>query len=431
MKLNADLIMREVREGLFQRRDGLSGVMSANSLFSEEFRHWSTKSIELKSSYSLGELLAFADRNFVENAYQAILRRPADPAGLQACLSRLRSGHATKVGILGNLRWSPEGMARAVHIDGLLVPFTLSKWRQRRFVGPIIGWLHAVVRLGSSQRRIDAVDTARAQQTEELGEILTTIASQFHERIAVLESTLEEDKRRQDRVQAFEKSLDPLYVAFEESFRGPLDLIRERAMPYLEIIKTAQGGTPEAPVLDLGCGRGDWLDLLKEHGLTAIGIDSNSAFLAKCRERGLDVLEGDVLELIRKLPDASIGAVTGMHIAEHLPFTVLIDLLDECQRVLVPGGVLALETPNPENLQVASLYFYNDPTHRNPLPPQTLSWLVEARGFANVEIKRWTIARELHAPELLPDDVPGADSINIMIQQMRAAPDYAVIGRRA
>lgn len=431
MKLNAEIIVRDMQENLHQRKSGAVRGAPAASAHFDDSGHRVEKSIVLKPAYQLGELLAFSDRAFIENAYMAILRRPADEHGLRTRLELLRNGTTSKIDVLGDLRWSPEGQARAVHVDGLLIPFTVSKWRHRRVVGPVIGWLHAVLRLGSIQRRIDSVDAHRARQTDEVDAVLSAATSQLHERVARLESTLESSGRIQQRQQVFERSLDSLYVEFEESFRGSLELIRERAMPYIDIIRQGGGGSAEAPVLDMGCGRGDWLDLLKEQGMAGIGIDSNSVFLSKCRARGLKVIEGDVLEEIRKLPDASFGAVTGMHIAEHLPFTVLVELIDECARILIPGGVLALETPNPENLLMAAQYFYNDPTHRNPLPPQTLSWLVEARGFGDVEIKRWTIARELHAPELLADDVPGAASINQLIQQQRNAPDYAVIGRRA
>lgn len=423
--------MREVRRGLFQRKDPAASALGPAAALADGLPGWSARVVDFKPQYSLIELLEFSDKAFVDSAYRAILRRVPDESGMQTCLNQLRSGRASKVEVLGHLRWSPEGLANGVHVDGLLIPYTVAKWRHRRIIGPLIGWAHSLFRLGSMQRRIDTVDATHSRSNEELGEIVNAVTAQLNARVAFLENALDQDVRSRERAQAFERSLDPLYVAFEESFRGSLELIRARAEPYLEIIAGDRPDARKAPVLDLGCGRGDWLELLKEHGFDAIGIDSNSAFLNVCRQRGLKVMEGDVLELIRRLPDASISAVTGMHIAEHLPFTVLIELLDECLRVLVPGGVLALETPNPENLQVAALYFYNDPTHRNPLPPQTLSWLVEARGFSEVEIKRWTIARDLPAPAPLPADVPGADSINMLIEQQRAAPDYAVIGRRA
>ena len=226
------------------------------------------------------------------------------------------------------------------------------------------------------------------------------------------------------------RALDPLYVAFEDQFRGSRDLVRARAEPYVELVRDAGFGTADTPVLDLGCGRGEWLELLRERGLVGRGVDSNRVFLDLCRGRGLDVIEGDVIEVMRSLPGGSFGVITGMHIAEHLPFDVLVQLLDEARRLLKPNGLLALETPNPENLEVASHFFYMDPTHRNPLPPEAFRWMVEARGFDQARIERWTVARDMGAPPLLDSDVPGADSVNVLLSKLAMAPDYSIIARR-
>lgn len=134
------------------------------------------------------------------------------------------------------------------------------------------------------------------------------------------------------------------------------------------------------------------------------------------------------MEGLRAMQTGSAGAITGMHIAEHLPFEVLVAMVDECRRVLRPGGLLALETPNPENLAVASHYFYLDPTHRNPLPPEALRWIVAARQFTDVRIERLMESRDLQAPALLAEDQPGAESINAVLQLFHNAPDYAVVG---
>lgn len=233
-------------------------------------------------------------------------------------------------------------------------------------------------------------------------------------------------------VQAAEslRALDPFYAAFEDRFRGDRSLIRIRVEPYLTLMREAGAGTPEAPILDIGCGRGEWLELLHDSGLIGRGIDINRVFIDMCRSRGLEVIEGDAIESLREMPDGSVGAITAMHVVEHLPFETAIALLDEARRVLRPGGLIILETPNPENLSVGHHWFYMDPTHRNPLPPESLRWIVEARGFDDVRIERLFVARELNVPSPLPEDVPGAAAVNALLTSMSAAQDYAIVARR-
>ena len=115
-------------------------------------------------------------------------------------------------------------------------------------------------------------------------------------------------------------------------------------------------------MLDAGCGRGEWLELLKEQGITTgRGIDNNRVMVKQCEGYGLDVIEGDVIESLRDFPSASLGAVTAFHLIEHLPLNVLVKFLDETARVLKSGGIAIFETPNPENILVGAFTFYLDP----------------------------------------------------------------------
>lgn len=181
--------------------------------------------------------------------------------------------------------------------------------------------------------------------------------------------------------------LDAFYVSFEDRFRGPRKEIKKRVEFYLPVIRKARAGRPEAPVLDVGCGRGEWLELLKEHKLEASGVDINSAMLAQCRERKLEVAHADAIAHLRTLPEKSLGAVTGFHIIEHLELDVLMDLLAETIRVLVPGGVAIFESPNCKNLVVGATNFNVDPTHRNPVFPETAQFMLSIHGFEKVELK--------------------------------------------
>jgi O-antigen chain-terminating methyltransferase len=164
--------------------------------------------------------------------------------------------------------------------------------------------------------------------------------------------------------------------------------------------------------------------LLKEQGWDATGVDSNGAMLDKCRQLKLNVERGDALEFLQGIPDAALGAITAFHIVEHIPFDRIMLLIDEALRALRPGGVLILETPNPDNLLVGASSFYLDPTHIRPIPSGTLRFAVEAQGFCNVEV--WNL-QPLPDSARLPEDGSTATRLNELLCGPR---DYAVIGRR-
>lgn len=154
------------------------------------------------------------------------------------------------------------------------------------------------------------------------------------------------------------------YIRFENRFRVPRDVIKRRLGVYWLIIQELKGLYPDSRVLDLGCGRGEWLEFLKDKGWPALGVDLNSAMVDCCRSLGLEAELDDLLLYVLRLPDESQAVISGFHIAEHLAFDDLNRLVHEAFCVLKPGGILILETPNPENIIVGSCSFYNDPTHR-------------------------------------------------------------------
>jgi SAM-dependent methyltransferase len=190
------------------------------------------------------------------------------------------------------------------------------------------------------------------------------------------------------RVAEEKRVLNTVYAAFEDQFRGTREDIKQRVRVYLPLIWKARLGAETTPIVDLGSGRGEWLELLGAEGFVARGVDVNSVFVTEGRRRGLDVVETDAVSYLRTLPDGSVGVVTAIHLLEHLSFEVVIALLSEIVRVLTGGGLAIFETPNPENLQVGAYYFYLDPTHRNPIPRATLAFLVGARGLQVVEMLR-------------------------------------------
>jgi O-antigen chain-terminating methyltransferase len=214
-----------------------------------------------------------------------------------------------------------------------------------------------------------------------------------------------------------------LYLTFEDVYRGAREEIRSRQSVYLPLLQEHKIGSPTMPVLDIGCGRGEWLELLRENGLNARGVDTNEAMVEYCRRLDLKVTQADAIEHLRGLEGRSLGAVTVFHVLEHLTFDNVIELLDEALRVLKPGGLVILETPNPANLLVGAHTFYLDPTHQRPLPSGLLRFLVEARGFCDVSVK------ELNPPDpsvRLPED--GSIIARRLNDYLYGPQDYAVIG---
>jgi O-antigen chain-terminating methyltransferase len=220
-----------------------------------------------------------------------------------------------------------------------------------------------------------------------------------------------------DQMTLLEASMDDaMYVSFENQFRGEREVIKGYQKIYLSYIQEALTGSRESLVIDAGCGRGEWLELLKENGYAAKGLDSNKLMVQNCQNLGLDAIESDVVEYLKKQPQDSIGIITAFHLIEHLTFKTIISLLDESLRVLGSGGMIILETPNPENLIVGACEFYNDPTHKNPIPPDTLKYFVESRGFNRIKVVK------LHR-----DDVQHIDN-ELLNNLLFGEKDYAVIG---
>ena len=228
---------------------------------------------------------------------------------------------------------------------------------------------------------------------------------------------------------------DALYVAFENQFRGSRELIKERVRVYLDDVRGAGAVTADSPILDLGCGRGEWLELVNENGLAGEGVDSNAIMVSACQERGLRVTEGDALEYLRALPAESRGAITAFHLIEHLEFQVLVQLLRESFRVLRPGGLAIFETPNPDNVLVGSNGFYYDPTHLHPLPKEYTRFMLQSVGFSDVVARplnpdnRGTGLSQLFQ-DSLPENAVSPELRNFLNRLFFGERDYAVIGKR-
>ena len=215
--------------------------------------------------------------------------------------------------------------------------------------------------------------------------------------------------------------LDEFYAAFEDRFRGSYEDILNGLKVYLPLIEEARIGTLESPILDIGCGRGEWLDLLGQYGYIAKGLDTNRTTFEQCRAKNFEVVESDLIMYLQSLSSESIGALTGFHIIEHLSFAVLIKLFDEAVRVLKPNGLVIFESVSPQNILVRNSTFYSNPTHRSPLPSPMIKFMAESRGLGQVRVI------DLHPyPESCR--VGGSDVGERFSDYFYGPQDYAVIG---
>jgi ubiquinone/menaquinone biosynthesis C-methylase UbiE len=213
--------------------------------------------------------------------------------------------------------------------------------------------------------------------------------------------------------------LTDFYRKFEDKYRGSRTLILNRLQKYHPVLLNCLNQFANPVALDLGCGRGEWLEYLSGLGYQASGIDLDSGMLEACRERHLQVTCANLFEYLPQVPDQSVHLLSAFHLIEHITFSQLQTLMQEAKRILAPNGLLILETPNPENVSVSCTSFYLDPTHEKPIPPLFMEFMAEYHGFVNAQIAR------LDNYKVIDDAQP--TTLNDVL--FYASPDYALIAQ--
>jgi len=287
-----------------------------------------------------------------------------------------------------------------------------------------------------SARRIERERDALHNQIEEVGDLIRferltrqKAFTDFDRRLTLAatkktsEATALPPESNEQLPTSVRSLLESFYFLLEERYRGTREEIKQRLFVYRNDFLAARERTGVAgPIIDVGCGRGELLEMLREDGFQAIGVDSNDTQLEAARRHGVAVIHADAIEHLRALEDNSVLAVTGIHIVEHIPFTDLIRLMQEVARILKKGGVAIFETPNPRNLIVGATTFHFDPTHIRPLPPEVLQILLETVGFGEVE------QRPLHPSETLEYMVKHHNLDRHVATLLFGPQDYAAIG---
>jgi SAM-dependent methyltransferase len=225
------------------------------------------------------------------------------------------------------------------------------------------------------------------------------------------------------------------YVGFEREFRGAPEVIRERLAAYAPYFDGARD------VLDVGCGRGEFLELLRDRGISARGLELNPEMAEVCRARGLDVTEGDAAGYLESLPDASLGGLFAAQVVEHLEADYLLRFLELAYQRLRPGSTIVLETINVDSWSAFFGPYLRDITHVRPLPPDTLRFLLRASGFQRVDVRASAPMSEEHKLARVPADAangPGTaalvaafnQNVDRLNAQLFGFSDYAAIGER-
>ncbi len=251
------------------------------------------------------------------------------------------------------------------------------------------------------------------------------------------------------RLQALERRLGDLdgrretplaaQLEFEDAHRGSEAEIRRRLATHVErfralIVEPPRPGGERGLVADLGCGRGELLEGLRDAGIRARGIDVHPDAVQTCRAKGLDCVEADLFDWLEETAPRSLAGVAACQVVEHLTFDELLELLARVALALAPGAPLVLETVNPENLVVAAHTFHLDPSHRLKLPAPTLCHLLRAFGFEIVDVAYLNPCDPEQQLRMLPDGDPHAARLNenlLRINHLLFGPrDYAVVARR-
>jgi SAM-dependent methyltransferase len=221
------------------------------------------------------------------------------------------------------------------------------------------------------------------------------------------------------------------YAGFERRFRGdPEVVVAEMAARYLDLL------VANPPVVDIGCGRAELLELLTSRGVEAVGVDTDPSLVAEARDRGLDARLVDGNAFLRDSRPGSIGAIIATHLVEHLELDDLVEFLDLAASRLRPGGVLIAETPNPAALIVLGNSYILDPTHVRPLHPSLLSFLCEGAGFRDVRLRFYAPASDYHLQPVRDPAAPAwIAQVNEAFAKLNSVlfghQDYAVIATTA
>lgn len=272
---------------------------------------------------------------------------------------------------------------------------------------------------------INSISTSQANQGERINYFEHRLIDLTHRLSVISNSPANAKKNDTTGLIADSHELDAFYIEFENRFRGKEKMIEERLKLYLKYFNELGLNNHTPPVLDIGCGRGELLKILTENNIRSVGLDLNYSMVEAAKKNGYEAIHDEALAYLSKQKSESFSAITGFHILEHIPFSNIIKLLEECSRVIKPGGFILFETPNPENFYVGSFSFYYDPSHLKPIPPEVLEFTASYYGFSRVEIIRSSPKNKEYL------QLKMSKPLKEIVGSFNGPQDYAVIGYKA
>lgn len=403
-------------------------------------------------------LLQYYDKEFIKVAYRSILLREVDEQALLDVNNQIKKQTLSRHEFLYYLSHSDEGKGTNIKVSHINITYYKQRcWKKIKgipIIGYMINWIHNLLRLpniiDTLQKNIIDIVIRLDWLEEEKKELKTTYIDlqkeieknnqrfyQEFETVKSLQESVEnnsaeiwknlkqlyekEEKDSQDCrkgllniVEGIEREkelkqkkdrknkeiMDLFYLHYNEKLMpDSRENVEERQEVYLPILeewcRENERSNLNLHMIDLGCGEGEFLELIGRHGYPIYGIDNNSMVVRKVKELlpELKIVEYDALEYLKTLEDESVDFISSLHMVEHLEFIEIVELLKECYRVLSKNGLIIFETPNPLNLLISTYYFYLDPTHKKPIPFELLQYFMEESGF---EVKKVQMFRPLN-----------------------------------
>lgn len=321
------------------------------------------------------------------------------------------------------------------------VEYTISS--HRPIIGRLLVWGRRLI-YGEVRRYVDLIAKRQIEFNSRTADILNNLDRKINESVISINTDI--DRKINESVVSINTDMRKLpssddtddimnYFTFEDKYRGTPEEVKQRQSIFLQYFKNCKN------VLDIGCGRGDFLSLLKEKGIGAKGIDINNDMVLFCKKNDLDVIQIDALSYLDSLKDKSLDGVFSGQLVEHLQPNELINLVKLCHDKMIYGTYLVLETQNPLCLSILSKGFYIDLSHIKPVHPETLKFLLESVRFRGIHVKflsqvpdedrldKLAITENMNDNEKVYIDIMNKN-IDKLNSSLFGYQDYAIIGKK-